>query len=166
MREDTAPMCSPSHNTAVLLSSLRHRAAEHPEAEGTHGAHGTVESQSLSLEETSKIPTSNHCAHCSLPSVPHPHSSGTPPRLVTPPPPCAAVPLQHHSLETKFFLISNRRSPSPTHGSTQDPPNPTCAHQVLELRAVPPVAPLLQSLSLSFVQSGPPPGPGPATPPS
>ena len=39
------------------------------------------------------------------------HSSGTPSRMGTPSPPCAAVPLQHHSLEEKFPLISNLNLP-------------------------------------------------------
>ena len=53
------------------------------------------------LEKTTGNPKSNpsppHHAHCSHPSVPHPHGSGTPPEMMTPPPPWAAVPLQHCS---------------------------------------------------------------------
>ena len=56
------------------------------------------------LEKISKIPTPNpsppHRAHCPLcPSVPHPHGSGTPPWMVTPPPPWAA---SHSDFSTIF----------------------------------------------------------------
>ena len=61
------------------------------------------------MEKSSNIPKSNpsppHRAHCPQPSVPHLHSSGTPPGMVTTPP-WAAVPLQHCS-----FLISNLTLP-------------------------------------------------------
>ena len=63
--------------------------------------------ESFRLEKTSEIPTSNpsppHRAHCPRPSVPHPHGSGTPPWTVTPPPPWAAVPLQHCSFGEEMF---------------------------------------------------------------
>jgi len=41
---------------------------------------------SFRLEKTYKVikPNSTHCAHCPHPSVPHPHTSGTPPGTVTP----------------------------------------------------------------------------------
>ena len=38
-----------------------------------------------------------HRAHCPRPSVPHPRGSSAPPWTVTPPPPCAAVPMHHRS---------------------------------------------------------------------
>ena len=58
--------------------------------------------KSLRVEKTSEIPKFNpsppHCALWSHPSVPHLHSSWTPPGMVTPPSPWAAVPLHRCSL--------------------------------------------------------------------
>ena len=62
---------------------------------------------SLSAVILNVHPQPPHHVHCPRPSVPHLHGSGAPPGMVTPPPPCAAVPLQHHSLEKKLFLLSN-----------------------------------------------------------
>jgi len=66
--------------------------------------------QSRGLEETSQIPKSNpsppHHAHCPHPSVPHPHSSGTPPGALTPP-----VPMQ--CLTTLFEEIFPSIQPEP-----------------------------------------------------
>jgi len=50
--------------------------------------------ESFMLEKASQIPKSNPNPppSCPLPAVPHLHGSGTPPEMVTPPHPWAAVP--------------------------------------------------------------------------
>ena len=57
----------------------------------------------LRLEKISKTPNSNPQPN---PSVPHIHCPGTPPGMVTPPPPGQPVPMSHHSSEN-FFLKFN-----------------------------------------------------------
>ena len=101
--------------------------------------HKTIES--FRLEKTSEITQSNpsppHRAHCPHPSVPHPHGSGTPPRMVTPPPPWAAVPLQHRSFGEEMFPKIQRGSatsgapltPTSMQGATLPVPIPGLAKQ-------------------------------------
>lgn len=60
------------------------------------------------MEKTSKIITSNHHLPPTLsiklqPSGPHPHGCGTPPRLVIPPPPRAAVSVHLCFYREKIF---------------------------------------------------------------
>jgi len=77
--------------------------------------------ESLRLEKTSTIILSNHSSttntdHWPHPSVPHLHGSWTPPGMVTPPSPWAAVLLHHHShCEDSFPSIQ----PEPPQGTTE-----------------------------------------------
>ena len=120
--------------------------------------------ESLSLEKPSQIPnpTSLHPSPC--PSLPHLHNYGTPPVVVTPPTPGAAVPLHHCSLEKKSFLICNltlpcHMRPSPlilslTPGSRDQTHLTTASYQgVGENSEVSPEPPLLQTEPPHFPES-------------
>ena len=72
--------------------------------------------------------TQPHRAHCPRPSVPHPHSSGTPPGMVTPPPPWAAVPLQHCSLGEEYFPNIQPDPPLAQHEVISNPFQCSCGH--------------------------------------
>ena len=116
------PSLSQPHSSAVTRAKRRFQRSttlwdrQPPPSPAQHSAAQSCSTAQQPKPARKRALTSPHPSPtppCPLPTAlsATSHSSGTPSRMGTPSPPCAAVPLQHHSLEEKFPLISNLNLP-------------------------------------------------------